>query len=113
MLRGKLFTRDLRRRNIGQRMSYITNLNTVLPVKLLLKREDHDHLANIFFDLLDPSGAPGPDLRAHEIEDRNAEPMQFASKAQVEVREVDEHGGIRLASRCLRHKMFEALPNSW
>src|SRR5437868_8154064 len=93
-------------------MADITHLHPMPAVKLLLKGKDHDHLADIFFDLLYASGAPGPYLRADEIEDRNAQAMQFARQAQVEVREIDHDGGVRLAPRGFCDQMLETAANS-
>src|SRR5947209_15276047 len=92
-------------------MADIADVNFVLPVKLLLERKNHDHLADIFLDLLHPARAPGPYLRADEVKHRNAQPVQLARQTQVEVREVNEHGSIRLAPRGFRHQMLEAPPD--
>src|ERR1051326_3464768 len=89
-------------------MSNIADLNAVAAIKLLLKGKDHDHLADIFLDLLHASGAPGPYLRADKVEHRNAPPMQLACQPQVEVREVDQDGGVGLALRSFGHQMLEA-----
>src|SRR5258708_567623 len=89
-------------------MADVADLDSVPPVELLLEREDHDHLADVLPDLLYPSGAPRPDLRADEIKNRNAQPIEIARQPQVEVREVDEHGGVGLAPRGFRHQMLEA-----
>src|SRR2546430_11028040 len=108
---GKFFARNLRRRLIRQRMADITRLQPMPAIKLLLKRKDHDHLADIFFDLLYASGAPGPYLRADEVESGNAQAMQFARQAQVEIGEVDEYSRVRLAPRGFGHQMLEAATN--
>src|ERR1700704_983741 len=94
---GKLLARNLRRRRISQRMANVTHLNAMPPVKFLLKGKDHNHLANIFFELPHAVRAPGPYLRADKVENRNAQAMQFARQAQVEVREVDQYGRVRFA----------------
>jgi hypothetical protein len=111
MRRGKFFARYLRRWFVGQRMSHIADLNAVPRIKLLLKGEDHNHLADIFFDLLHSSGAPGPDLWTHKVEHRNAPAMQFTRQAQIEIREVDQDGGVRLAARGFGHQVLEAAAN--
>src|SRR5579859_7495194 len=107
MLRGKLFARYLWRRRIGQRMSNIADFDAVLAVELLLEREDHDHLADIFLDLLDAAGTPGPYLRADEVENGNAQAVQLARQTQVEVREIEQDGGVRLAPSGFGNQMLE------
>src|ERR1044071_10316796 len=108
MLRCKCFARYLWRRRVGQRMADIADFDAVARIEFLLERDDHDHLANIFFDLLYAAGAPGPYLRADKIEDGNAQAMQLARQAQVEVREVDQDGSVRLAVRRFSYKVLEA-----
>src|ERR1051326_8155166 len=111
MLRGKLFPRDLRRGFICQRMPDIADLHSVPRIELLLKGEDHDHLADIFFDLLHAPGAPRPDLRANEIKDWDAKAMQLARQTQIEVWEVDQDGCVGLAAGGFCHQMLEAAAN--
>src|SRR6478672_3750936 len=92
-------------------MAHITHLNAVSRIKLLLKRKDHNHLADIFFDLVHASCPPGPYLRADKVEDRNAQAMQLARQPQVEIREIDQDGCIGLALCGFRHQMLESAAN--
>src|SRR5258708_1820137 len=93
-------------------MANVADLDAVAPVELLLKGKDHDHLADIFLDLLHASGTPGPDLRADKVEDRNAQAVQFSGQTQVEVGEVNQDGGVRLAPRCFGNQMLKAAADS-
>src|SRR5258707_13157868 len=93
-------------------MSNVADLDAVPAVKLLLKGKDHDHLANVFLDLLYAAGTPGPDLRADEIEHGNAQAMQLSRQSQVEVREVDQDGCVRLAARRFRDQVLESAADS-
>src|SRR5882724_3849663 len=93
-------------------MSHVADLDAVPAVKLLLKGKDHDHLADIFLDLLHASGAPGPDLRADKVKNWNAQAVQSAGQAQVEVGEVDQDGCVRLAARCFGYQTLEAAADS-
>ena len=92
-------------------MAHVAHLNAVPGIELLLKRKDHNHLADVFLDLLHASGAPRPNLRTDKIKNRDAQAMQFARQPQVEIREVDQDGCVRFAPRSFRHQMLEAAAN--
>jgi len=108
---GKPFARNLRLRLIRQRMADVADFDAVPRIKLLLKRKDHNHLADIFLDLLHASGTPCPDLRADKVKNWNAQAMQLTRQTQVEVGEVDQDGCVRFALRGFRHQMLEAAAN--
>src|ERR1700732_4649826 len=93
-------------------MANVADLDAVAAVKLLLKRKDHDHLADVFLDLLHASGAPGPDLWADKVENRNAQTVQFTRQTEVEVRKVDQDGCVGLAPRRFGNQMLEAPADS-
>ena len=50
-------------------MAHERDLDTVVPVKGLFKREDHDHLRDVFLDQLDAFLLPGPELGADKEDD--------------------------------------------
>src|SRR5256885_2164699 len=108
----KFFPRNLRLQLIRQRMANITDFDAVLRVKLLFEGEDHDHLADIFPDLLRASGAPGPYLRADKVEHRNSQAVQLACQTQIKVGEVYQDGRVGLAPRRFRYQMLEAPADS-
>src|SRR5437764_6368773 len=68
ILGSKLQACDRRFRSISEWMSDIADINSMLPVEVLLKRKDHNHLADIFADLLHSAGTPSPDMRDYKIE---------------------------------------------
>src|ERR1039457_6052879 len=61
-------------------------------IELLFEGEDHQHAVNVFANQLDAVLLPGPKLRADEEEDRNSQLVQLLGKAEVNLREGDEHG---------------------
>ncbi len=107
VVRGKFFPRDLRRGRVGQRVPDIADIDSVLLIEILLERKDHNHLADVLPDLLDPSGTPGPHLRADKIKNGNAKAVQLARQPQVEVRKINEDGRVRLALSGFYHQMVE------
>src|SRR5258708_17002663 len=94
-------------------MSNNVELNSVLPVKLLLERKNHDHLANVLLDLLYTPGSPGPYLRTDKVEDRNSKPMKLARQTKIELREINEDCSIRSARLGLRNKTVKPREDSW
>src|SRR6266481_2653312 len=89
-------------------MSNIRDFNSVLAVKLLLERKDHDHLANVFFDLLYPSSPPRPYLRTDKVEDRNSKLMKFARQTKIEFGKINEKGSVRPARLGFSHKTVKS-----
>ena len=71
--------------------------NSALAIELLFEGEDNQHLADVLANALDAALLPSPQLRADVVDDGYVQLMEFASKAQVEVWEVDENGGIGTA----------------
>ena len=74
-------------------------LNAALAVELLFKGEDDQHAVDIFLDELDAVLLPGPELRADEEDDGNAEAVQLLGELEVDVGEVDEDGDVGTALR--------------
>src|ERR1035441_2647826 len=83
-------------------------LNAALAIEALLEREDQQHPANVFAYLLDAALLPRPELRADVVNDRHAALVQLARQAQVELGEVDEHGGVWPSPFGLAHHFAEA-----
>jgi hypothetical protein len=79
---------------VGQRVPDELHLDPVPAVELALKRKDDQHLAHVTPHQFEASSAPGPKLRADVVNDRDATAMKLARQAKVELREIDEHGGI-------------------
>src|SRR6516165_2844272 len=68
--------------------------DSALAVERLFEGKDHDHAIDVFANQLDAVLLPRPELRAHKVDDRDAERMEFAGKAKVDVGEVDEDGDV-------------------
>ena len=86
------------RRKIGERMADELGCDAALAVELLFEGEDNQHLADVLANALDAPLLPSPQLRADVVNDGYVQLMEFASKAQVEVWEVDENSGIGTAA---------------
>ncbi len=89
---GELVAGDGGQRQIGEGMADELGLDAALAVELLLKREDDQHAADVFAHQPDAVLLPGPELRADEVDDGNAEAVELAGEAEVDFGEVDEHG---------------------
>src|SRR5580658_941702 len=69
-------------------------VDAVLAIERFLEWEDDQHTAHVLPHLLDAVFFPRPELRADEIDDRDAEAMELAKEAEMEVGEVNEHGHL-------------------
>ena len=78
-------------------MAYEFGLDAVFAIEGLLEGEDDEHAVDVFLDKLDAVFLPGPKLRAHEEDYRNAELVEFFGEFEVDVGEVDEDGGAGAA----------------
>ena len=67
-------------------------LDAALAIILLFKRKDDQHALDIALNLLDAVRLPGPELRADEVDHRNAEAIEHLGEAEMNFRKVDEHG---------------------
>src|SRR5262245_27648254 len=92
-------------------MSDIRNVDSMAAIKLLLKRENYNHLADVFSNLIDAARTPGPNLGADEIEDRNGDSVQLARQAQIEIRKVDQDRGPGPALLCFSDYVFKLAAN--
>src|SRR5271157_5054302 len=89
---GKVRAADGGQRQLRQRMTHKLGLDTLIAVEGLLEGEDDQHAVNILANQLDAVLLPGPQLRADEVEDRNAEPVELFGQTEVDLGEVDENG---------------------
>ena len=67
-------------------------LDALLAIERLLEGKDHQHPVDVLLDELDAVLLPGPQLRADEVDDGNAEAVELFGQAEVDFGEVDEHG---------------------
>src|SRR5712691_7167656 len=81
-----LFAGNVRPRQISQRMPNVLGVDLVFTVKGLFKREDAKHLLDPFLYAFDAILAPGPELRGHKVNNRNAARVHLAGYAKVEGR---------------------------
>src|SRR5258705_662798 len=75
-----------------------------LTIDRLLERKDDQHEIRKPANGLDPLRAPCPDLRAHVVHDRDAERLDTARQAEIEIPKVDDDTRLRpVRSRPCRH----------
>lgn len=67
-------------------------VDTALAVEGLLEGEDDEHLRDALLDPAEAAPLPGPELWRNEPDDGNACAVKVASKAEVDVWEVNQHG---------------------
>ena len=79
------------RESLEQRVTVEGDRDPGALVEGRLEGEGHDHLADAARELLDASGAPGPELRADDEQHGNAERARLAGEHPVEIREIDAH----------------------
>jgi len=82
--------------DVKQRVTHKINLVAMSPVKLLFKRKDHEHPADIIPDRFYPGTFPGPQLRGDVIKDPDPVPVGEPGHAKVESRVIDQDQHIRL-----------------
>ena len=69
-------------------------LDGTLAIETLLEGKDHQHAVHALPHPAQTAMFPGPELRADEPDHRHAGPAEVLGQAKVDVREIDEHGGI-------------------
>ena len=77
---------------LGQRMADKLGVDAALAVKRLLKGKDDQHAVDVPLHQLDAVFLPGPELRADEVDDGNAEAVELLGEPEMDVGKVDEHG---------------------
>jgi hypothetical protein len=100
-------------RFVREWVSHIFCLHSVPTIELFFERKNHQHLADIFLYLLDAAFAPGPELRADVVNDRDVQLAEFACETKVEVGKVDEDGCVWLAPGCFANQSLELPPDQW
>ncbi len=109
----KLFPGHRRWWQVGKRMADKLRLDAVLAIEAFFEREDHQHLAHVLANALDATLLPRPKLRTDVINDRHAAFVQFACQTQIEVRKVDENGGVWPSPFGLTHHLAKAAIDAW
>jgi hypothetical protein len=70
--------------------------DAALAVELLFKREDDQHALDVFAHEPDAVLLPGPELRADEVDDGNAEAVELLGEAEMNL---GKRGGFHPADR--------------
>ena len=83
----------------SQRMADKLGLHAAFAIERLLEGEDHQHPVDVLPDQLDAVLLPGPQLRADEVEDRNAQPVQLFGQPEVNLGKIDEYGYVGRRAR--------------
>ena len=96
---GELLAGDGGLRQVGEGMADEFGIDAAGAVEGLLEGKDDEHAADEFPDEVDAVLLPGPELRADEVDDGNAEAVEFPGEAEVDVGEVDEDGEVGAAGR--------------
>ena len=94
-IRQKLRARHFRMHAVQERMAHEAGLIAVSRVQFRLKGQDHGHAVCQAADAVHPLLAPGPDLRADIVQNRNAQFFGEAGQQEIEVRIVDENEQLR------------------
>ena len=76
----------------GQGVAYEFGVDLAVAVEGGFKGEDDEHAVDALLDPAQAAALPGPELRADEPEDRDAEAFAVFGEAEVDVGEVDEDG---------------------
>src|SRR5579862_6073334 len=75
-------------------MAHEGSFDSVLAVKGFFEGEDDKHAVNVTPHATNAVFLPRPELRADEVDDRNAEPAECASQGKIHIGEVNEDGGV-------------------
>ena len=86
-----LITGEVCVKDIKQGMTDEFHVHTRLLIERYLEGQDDRHLIYPFGDLLDASGTPRPDLRAHVIQDGHGVILEGPCQSQIEAGIIDQH----------------------
>src|SRR5579875_725016 len=78
-------------------MAHELGCDLAVLVKRGLEGKDDHHARDALLHPAKPLWLPRPELRADEVDDRNVERAKLVGEAEVDVREVDEDGGVGAA----------------
>src|ERR1043166_2122954 len=79
---------------------------TGLAIDILFERKNHEDAIRNLPDCLDPFRTPRPYLRTDVVDNRNAERLHAARKAEIEIREIDDDQAVRTFRPRERDKLF-------
>ena len=81
-------------------MSDELHVDAGVPVERFLERKDHQHPIDVGLHRLHAARPPRPQLRAHVVDDRDAETAQRGQQPEIEVRRIDGHEDVRTQLAC-------------
>ena len=93
--RARLEPVGLERDQVGERMADVGDRHPGLFVQGRLEREHHEDAVHRARDAVHAPAAPGPYLRAHVVDRRDAGVLQLALDAEVELRGIDADVDVR------------------
>ncbi len=79
-------------REVGQGMAEELGVDVAGAVEGGLEGEDDQHAGDALLHPAQTAALPGPELRADQVDDRDAEALAVGGEAEVDVGEVDEDG---------------------
>ena len=97
---------------IDERMSDKLNRDSSALVHRRFERKDDEHLVNEPLHRLDAVRPPRPHLRAHVIDNGNAEPPQSGHQPKIESRKIDSHEDVGPARTSIAHESAIHPPRS-
>src|SRR5262249_44671311 len=103
----KLLPGQFGARHVHERVSNVLHRNARLAVHRFLEVENAKHLCDVGLDFLETSLAPGPNLRADEINHRDAALLEFSREAKIEIGKINEDSESRLLDADLVEKRME------
>lgn len=97
MLGGVLFARGGWEGKLCEGMADEGGVDSACAVERLLEGEDDHHAVDALLHPAQAAALPGPELRTDKVDDGDVEGFELAGEAEVDVREVDENGGVGVA----------------
>lgn len=95
---GVILAADGRQRKHGERVADELGCYSAVAIEGLFEWEDNHHAVDALLNRAQTAALPGPELRADEPEDGNAEAFDVFGEAEVDLWEVDEDGDIRVVA---------------
>lgn len=107
VLGGELGAGQGERSHVGERVADVFGVHATVAVPLLFEGKDDQGFFHPLAHAFHAALAPGPELRANVIDDRDAAGVHFASCPEIEGGGIDEDGAAGLAALSLAHQPAE------
>src|SRR5687767_446014 len=92
-------------RQVDQRMADEADVDSLLLIERLFEGKDRQHAIDGALHHPDAAGAPGPQLRTHVVDHRDAKLLDAPQQPEVEVGIVDHDQRVRLLLLCRRDQL--------